>query len=52
MDYWGGIDGAVRGMSTLPSFLDAMLLKTSSRTLLAWCLAHRKYKIYVNRLTF
>ena len=34
LDYWGGIDGAVRGMSTLPSFLDAMLLKVSSGTLL------------------
>ena len=35
LDFWGGIDGAVREMSALPCFLDAVLLKASSETLLA-----------------
>ena len=35
LDYWGGIDGIVREMSVLPSFLDAVLLKASSEILLA-----------------
>ena len=35
LDYWDGIDGAVREMSALSCFLDAVLLKASSETLLA-----------------
>ena len=35
LDYWSGIDGAVREMSALPSFLDAVFLTTSSEALLA-----------------